>query len=52
MIALGSAAFDQRMTPFTLYSAAAKAPDEETREELEAFAADFAEIESLPEVTR
>jgi hypothetical protein len=49
MLALGNAAFDPRMTPFMLYSAAATAPEEETREELEDFAQTLADIHDLPE---
>ena len=50
MVALGNAAFDPRMTPFMLYSAAASAPEQEIREDLEAFAVDLADIQDLPEV--
>ncbi|MDE2101474.1 MAG: hypothetical protein KGL39_29785 [Patescibacteria group bacterium] len=47
--ALGNTAFDPRMTPFTLYSAAASSEDEEMREGLEDFARDLAAIQDLPE---
>ena len=50
MVALGTTAFNPELTPFVLYSAAAEARTEEDREVFEEFAADMAEIQSLPEV--
>lgn len=52
MIALGNTAFDPRVTPFMLYSAAATSQTEDTRETLEDFASTLAEIQNLPEVER
>lgn len=54
ILGVGSTAFDPALTPLVLYESAAQLPPEadEAREWYEAFAAELAEIQNLPEIQR